>query len=61
MVLRNKETAIQQAIPNYFPSLRKASGGIRTSNDRAHGLGHAEGRKINLHQVGGGNGSAQLR
>lgn len=58
VVLRNKETAIQQAVPSFFPRLCFTSSRVRTSSERARAIGHAEGRKINLHQVGGGRGAS---
>ncbi len=54
MVIRNKEVAVQEAVVRYFPKLTAGRKTSRQHHDSARGLGHMEGRKINLHQVTGG-------
>lgn len=54
MVLRNKETAIEAAVPGFFPNLRDARKSATRVNYSAFNTGHAEGKKVNLNQVGGG-------
>lgn len=53
VVLRNKETAIQAAVPNFFPNLVNARRTNVRYNQDAHSVGHSEGRKLHLNQVGG--------
>jgi hypothetical protein len=61
MVLRNKETAIQQAVPTFFPKLRNVSHRRTGGDGGAQGMGHSEGRKINLNQMNGSSSRAALR
>lgn len=60
MVLANKKDAIEKAMPNFFPHLRKARNVRRQDSFDASGIGRQEGRKVNLRQVGGTSARSQL-
>ncbi len=61
IVLRNKEIAVQEAVVRYFPKLTQGRTTHIQHHSSAQGLGHQEGRKINLHQVNGASSRQALR
>jgi hypothetical protein len=60
IVLRNKADAIEKAVPNFFPNLRKGRRTSTADSNHARGLGRVEGRKVRLNQVGGQTSRGQL-